>query len=409
MVSAEDERVLGELLGRLDGELEQLAHDGTRAIFAEIPAYHDHPDAGLFGDVELHVREHFAAALDSFRGRREFTREDLLFIRRHAALRVERLSVADFIHAFHIGQRVLWDATLTLAHDDASRRAVLGLVTYIVRYFDIATIHAAEVYLEAEQLLSAAGERLRRDVLENLIAGVAPAPGPRLEAVLDSGLTPRGGCLVIAAQPLRAPDDVHALRGAANALARVSRRAVTPLTVVRHDEIVIVTPASSANATAMATRLAELQRRLADRGLTLAIGMSTIHDGLAGIPDAYREAAGARDRLLPDAGVIALPVMSAFEYLVSRGDATVRRLIPEAISRFVAEDAAAGAPLVGTLRAYAAADLNVRQAAENLHIHVNTAHYRLARIGERTGADLRHVDDVIALLIGARLAAARNG
>jgi len=35
---------------------------------------------------------------------------------------------------------------------------------------------------------------------------------------------------------------------------------------------------------------------------------------------------------------------------------------------------------------------------------VNTAHYRLARIAERTGLDLRRVDDLIEILIAARLA-----
>jgi hypothetical protein len=326
-----------------------------------------------------------------------------MFIRRHAALRVAQLSVADFIHAFHIGQRVLWDATLALADSDASRRAVLGLVTYIVRYFDTATTHAAEVYLEAEQLLSATGERLRRDVLENLIAGIVPAPGPRLEALLQAGLRPHGHCLVIAAVPVEAPEDVHALRSAAAALGRVTRQAVSPLTVVRHDEIVVVSSAPHEDLGAPATRLTEVQQRLAEQGLALAVGMSTVHEGLAGVPEAYREAADARDLLAPAAGVVALPAMSAFDYLVSYSNPTVRRLIPLQIRRFVAQDAAGGGTLVATLRAYAAANLNVRQAAADLHVHVNTAHYRLARIEERTGADLRMLDDVIELLIAARL------
>ncbi len=400
---SEDERVLAEVLGQLDAQLEQLVQAGTRAIFAEIPAYQGNVDPGLHSDVSEHVRQHYRAALDSFRWRRATAGEDLLFIRRHAALRVGQLSVADFIHAFHVGQRVLWDATLELADSDASRRAVLGLVTYIVRYFDVATTHAAEVYLEAEQLLSATGERLRRDLLESLIAGIVPAPGPRLEALLEAGLRPRGNCLVIAALPISAPDDVHALRSAAAALSRAPRQAVRPLTVVRHDEIVVVSSVLHEDVSVLATRLIEVQRRLAEHGLSLAIGMSTVHEGLAGVPDAYREAAGARDLLLPRAGVVALPTMSAFDYLVSYGNPTARRLIPAGIRRFVAQDAAAGGALVATLRAYAAANLNVKQAAEDLHIHVNTAHYRLAKIEERTSADLRHVDDVIELLIAARL------
>ena len=65
--------------------------------------------------------------------------------------------------------------------------------------------------------------------------------------------------------------------------------------------------------------------------------------------------------------------------------------------------------MITPLRAYVACDLNARRAAEQLHIHVNTAHYRLGRIAERTGCDLRHVSDLIELLIAARLADAEAG
>ena len=96
--------------------------------------------------------------------------------------------------------------------------------------------------------------------------------------------------------------------------------------------------------------------------------------------------------------------MSAFEYLTLRPDATAHRLIAPAIHDFVAQDRREGAPLIATLRAYVACDLNARRAADRLHVHVNTAHYRLGRIAERTGCDLRRVSDLIELLIAARLA-----
>jgi sugar diacid utilization regulator len=38
-----------------------------------------------------------------------------------------------------------------------------------------------------------------------------------------------------------------------------------------------------------------------------------------------------------------------------------------------------------------------------LHIHVNTCHYRLGRIAERTGSDLHRVTDLIEILIAARM------
>ena len=58
-----------------------------------------------------------------------------------------------------------------------------------MRYINVATTEAAEVYLESERLQSAHGEGLRRDLMEDLLAGVAPAPGPKLAAARAAGLT----------------------------------------------------------------------------------------------------------------------------------------------------------------------------------------------------------------------------
>ena len=108
--------------------------------------------------------------------------------------------------------------------------------------------------------------------------------------------------------------------------------------------------------------------------------------------------------MLPGGGVLALTALTAFEYLTSRGDATAQRLVAPRIAQFIADDARHGGVLLRTLRAYVAADLNVRRAAENLHVHVNTAHTRLSRIAEQTGCDLRRIVDVMELLAAARLA-----
>jgi sugar diacid utilization regulator len=101
---------------------------------------------------------------------------------------------------------------------------------------------------------------------------------------------------------------------------------------------------------------------------------------------------------------MSLPDLSAFDYLALRGDATAQRLLSPAIRRFVEEDAAGGGALTQTVLEYAAADLNVKIAAQRLYIHVNTAHHRLARVEEKTGCDMRRLTDVQELLIAIRLA-----
>jgi sugar diacid utilization regulator len=48
--------------------------------------------------------------------------------------------------------------------------------------------------------------------------------------------------------------------------------------------------------------------------------------------------------------------------------------------------------------------MNARIAADRLFIHINTVHYRLGRIAEKTGYDMRRLPDLVELLIAIRLA-----
>jgi PucR C-terminal helix-turn-helix domain/GGDEF-like domain len=394
----------------LEHRLDDLVDEAAEMIVAEVPAYRD-ADGQLRGDIRAHIRSHLRANLASFGADRDITREDLLFVRPHAARRAaKRVSVAEFVQAFYVGERVLWDAALSLAHDDESRRAALVLASHLPRYFEVATTHAAEVYLETQEQLATTGEQIRRDLLEDLLAGRALEPGPRLESARAAGLRDQTSCLVICATPCVSPADEHLLRSAAAALSRTSASRQA-LAVVRQDEIVIVSPAANPPPESFGRRLADVQRRLADGGLPLAVGVSSVISKLGQIPDAYREANAARIAIGSGPGVVSLTGMSAFEYLTLHADATASRLIAPAIQAFVSQDAEDGGPLIATLRAYVASDLNARRAAESLHVHVNTAHYRLGRIAERTGCDLRNFGDLIEILIAARLAdaAARSG
>jgi sugar diacid utilization regulator len=173
--------------------------------------------------------------------------------------------------------------------------------------------------------------------------------------------------------------------------------------VTRQGEIVLVKAVMDEERPALREPLERACKQVASRGLTLAVGVSTVHDGVATLGDAYREASLALRRIARDGGVLSLPDTTSFEYLTLREDAVARRLIPPAIERFVAEDREYGGQLTRTLLAYAAADLNAKAAAEELLIHVNTAHHRLGRIAEKTGCDLRRLSDVIELLIAIRL------
>jgi PucR C-terminal helix-turn-helix domain/GGDEF-like domain len=388
---------------KLEQRVEELSHEATERIFSEIPAYRN-ADEHLRRDVRAHVEAHLRASIATLGAERDVTREDLLFVRPHAARRGRRVSLTEFVQAFYVGERVLWDAAIDLADDDDSRRATLAFASRLPRYFEVATTHAAEVYLETQEQLAATGERIRRDLLEDLLAGRALEPGPRLDAAHAAGLRDGASFLVISAIPGVRPADEQLLRGGAAALARAAGGTNPPLAVVRQDEIVLVVPVTDVSEATIAPRLEDVQRRLGDAGLPLAVAVSTAVSRLANVPEAYRETNTIRAARGSTPGVFALSELSAFEYLTLRPNPTASRLIAPAVHEFVAQDAQEGGPLIATLREYVACDLNARRAAENLHIHVNTAHYRLARIAERTGLDLRRVGHLIEILIAARLA-----
>lgn len=388
-----------------------LAEESLRAMRAENPTYRAITDPAMLSDVIEHIAENHDALRASLVRGRPVTPEDLAFIRPHAALRARRgVPVEDFLHAFRIGHRVIWDAIVELAdRDDETRAAGLVAARVVMEFIDHASTHAAQAYLEAQQLLLAEGDRVRRDLLEDLLAGREPIPGPRLTAARAAGLDTGGRCLLIAALPVTPPEDQLALRSAASTLARAAGGVLRPLTVVRQDEIVIVRALDGQNPRELTEPIGQAHRELATAGVKLAIGVSTAFETTTGLPDAYSEACTAIESLGDQGGLMALPDLSAFEFLTRRSNATAQRLIAPAIRRFVEEDATTGGALTTTLVAYAEANLNAKVAAQRLYIHVNTAHQRLSRIEEKTGCDLRALTDVQELLIAVKLATDRRG
>ena len=82
--------------------------------------------------------------------------------------------------------------------------------------------------------------------------------------------------------------------------------------------------------------------------------------------------------------------------------------VPARVRAFLDEDARDGGPLLTTFLGYVASDLNVKLAGKRLHLHTNTARYRLGRIAERTGLDMRSFDDVTTLYVAEAVRGARH-
>jgi hypothetical protein len=380
------EQVIGEAEGAIDG-------------YAGL-------DPGQTTDFAETVRKGFEAILLAIAEQRSFNDEDVAFLWPHIRRRTEAgVAEGDMMAVVRIFQRVLWDAIVELAgEDEEGRAAALIFARPLIDYIDVLSDTVNKAFVEAEEAIASNASGARSELLELLLSGLPPAPGPALNAARAAGLADSGQLLVIVARHPPPAIDQTALRVAATALAGAGWSHTGPLAGVRGSEIVVIRPTLEQEAESVARALQAAHARLNERGISLAIGISTVHQGMTDIPAAYAEACQALEHVRESGGVLSLSGLGALDYLILRaGDRTAWRLVPGAVRNFVEDDAGHGSVLSDTLLAYVACDLSVKLAAERLFVHPNTAHYRLAKIEDRTGCDVRRLADVQLLTIAIRL------
>lgn len=388
-----------EVLARWVGERVNLtAYAATESIWSEVPAYRRLADAGLRSEVEAHCRQVFAAFLGALDGRRFPLPQDFPWTASHALRRVELgIALPDFMSAFRIGQLTLWDDILegVTARPD-TQKAALRVVSQVMRTIEVGSTAAAGAYLEAQQYRVADSARVARDLLEDLLAGHPPVVAPRRASLVAAGLEEDADLVVVVASLGDQGADVGPVRGAL-------ATALPGLVVARQDGVVAVLPVTDPSADQVVAAVRRALASMAARNVWPSVGVSGTHTGWLSVPAAYEEATHARKSLLGSPGLRMIEEMSTLDFLVhSQGDDGARIVSP-AIRAFLAEDRESNGVFVATLQAYVAANLNAKEAAMALVVHPNTVYYRLERITERTGCDVRRVDELIDLLLAVRL------
>jgi PucR C-terminal helix-turn-helix domain/GGDEF-like domain len=400
-VRAARRRILTTMLERTDA----LVQSTVEAIRGEIPAYAAQ-EAPFFVDVREQVRRHYRVKLHLLLEEREVTLQDIAFAR-GAALRRARAGFAleDYLNAFRVAQQVFWEGVLACAGDTPlGHEAALTLTAPLLRYCDFVSTHAGHAYVESQQYVVADADREGRDLLEHLLAGAMPTRGPLLAAARAYGIGAETPMMVALAVPVGPQADADTPHAASAMLTRAVPRQARVLVVVRQAEIVAV-PAlcHGADPAELCDHLEAAHDRLRREGTTLAMGISTVADGVAELPRACLEARTALESVGDGGGVVALPRLSPLDYLVLRADDTARWLVDGRLRAFLDDDRARGGVLTATVRAFADANLNLRLAAARLQVHPNTAQYRLRRIQERTGRNPRRVADLLDLLVAIEL------
>ncbi|MFI9531962.1 PucR family transcriptional regulator [Nocardia fusca] len=415
-VRIERTRIAGGIYERAD----EIADLGLSAMLAQLPGYTGR-DAEFHADVHEQVARLCRTGLGALLDTRRVTAADLAATRRAAVRRARSgLPLTDYIAAFRLGQQAFWKSLVAHAGNSPdAREATLSMVLPLTRYCDLVSTQATQAYLEFQQHRSADAGRDGRELLECLLGGTLPDRGPLPATAAAHGIgVAHPDRLVVVTAAVCAIRERRAdttgtetAHRVSTALARTAVNGHRTLAVVRdagtRDPEIVAVAALGPTGTAeeLCTRLKRTHETLAGEGITTAVGVSTVSSGVEYLPRARQEARAALDLLPDDGGVMALPELSPFRYLMLRSDETARNLVDPRITRTLTDDQAKGAVLADTIRAFADADMNLREAAEALRIHHNTAKYRLRRIQQLTGRNIRSVTDLVDLLVALELRA----
>src|SRR4051794_12764092 len=196
----------------LAGRSEELVSAAVDVYVERIPAY-SHAGADVEADARRHTAEHHALLCAVLRRDRPPTDRELEFVERHAARRARQgIPLADFLEAFRSYHNIVWDAVLDFSRESRTvADQALAATRTVIGYVDRATTRASGAYLEAQQLLVAEGDRVRRDLLEDLLAAGAPQTAAGLAAARAAGLHADTRCVVVAAVATNAPPNDGAL------------------------------------------------------------------------------------------------------------------------------------------------------------------------------------------------------
>ncbi|MBF6336322.1 helix-turn-helix domain-containing protein [Nocardia abscessus] len=415
---AERTRIVSALYDHAD----EMADAGMSAIVARIPAYAAR-DLSFRADVHDQLAQLCRTGLGALLERRKVTLDDVAYTRRAAARRAQAgLTLADYLNAFRLGQQALWQSLVTRAGESqAGREAALSMVTPLSRYCDLISTQAANAYLEFQQYFAAEASRDNARLMESLLDGVLPERGAALSLAQAHGigLAKTAPMVVVDAVVLKAAgrgkggigssdaSDSQARHLAAAAIARTGVSGLRTLSVVLGSGVVAVAALGrTGTAEQLCDRLRATAQRLREEGITLGVGVSAVVTDVAEIPQAHQQARAALELLPNEGGIMALPCLTPLRYLMLRADETARQLVDPRIRALLRDDGVRGGVLAQTVRAFAGADMNLREAADALRIHHNTAKYRLRRIQELTGRNMRSVDDLMDLLVAIELHAA---
>jgi PucR C-terminal helix-turn-helix domain/GGDEF-like domain len=394
---------------QLDATMAEAARLLRDAVLEEIPAFSASANPEVLPALSQHVDEHVGEIRRLFAGGGV---GDFGFVRTHAQRRAEqRFPLEVTLHAYRCGHRVLsqWLREAVAATAPLSTGEAASIVAdFAIEYTDSISVIAASEYVARTRTLTEAEGDQRTELLNILLSGYDESDGRVARLLKRAGyLEQRQAYCVAVAQPSNPSEMEHPERARRiiDAITDVmAGTAIRTLAGVRNTLVTAVLSDRRRQSgwTATQSDLAERVRPLLQMlGPSVLVGISADHPSTAYLPRGLQEATSALDFASVTERVVAFSGLPVRGLLVMRGADAVRATPPAWMEPLLAADTASAGSLIGTLRAFADADMNMQKAARQLGKHPNTLYARLVRIRDLTGLDGQHYRDLTELLLAA--------
>jgi hypothetical protein len=355
--------VLRALVARAPALAEEAVGVLQQAFPAYAPVTVDALLPGVLADLER--------GLQALEQRRAPSDDELIEVERVADLRARQgVPLEEMLQGFQAVSRLVWRAAQREA-DLVGLPAVetLALVDEIWRWLDVVVVRAAEAHRRVEVEAARRDEGQRVAFLRGLLHGTLAPPEIRTR-LATWGLPAELPLVAFRARPLRdlpTREWLTRLRGPSGLVAVVDD-AVIGVSTHRPD--------------------------VAADDVVVGVGPPV---DVAHLPEAYAAASRALDAagalgVTGDVSLVDLGLLAAVVSEPEVGDALVRRYLEP-----LAEARGAAAELEQSVRGYLAAGMSVETAARELVVHQNTLRYRLKRVQELTGLDLRDTASVVEI------------
>ena len=298
------------------------------------------------------------------------------------------------LHAYRLTAFHIWDELLRVCGEDpGASRALLDSASALWSAVDVYCQELAAAYrdVETEQLLR--DGRLREAALASLFNGTTTSDQSFAD-VADALRLPKVGRFVVVACDSWPVEHEHAPATAERALASLGVRSAWRSEADGETGLVVLTRGQ---------RVDRLMGYLTSLKVG-RVGISDTFEAVVDTPQAVHQARLARDTATPGENGVMQYGESRVPALVAATPDLAVGLASQVLGAVLEQSAEERDLLVGTLRAWYEAEGSAAEAAKLLHCHPNTVRYRLAKVTQLTGRDLRVPCDVVQLYLALEAA-----